>query len=530
MATRNLNATFITSTGTSQTEPSRRLSRSFDRGRLVQLHGELSQTIDGLDHRISGMMTKQENDYLSAFKFYVVSKEDEVKQLQEKLQKTEGLVRRNQDKSIRWLQDHVELKTQETDYLNEMCRELKKELSSWKSKALTLAEDNGFLERSTRSSLREAKILRYFLLQVELFLSEQMNAPATTESGELRAKVGALAAGIARFNKLDGAEALAEGLEGVGNGLFSQPQAPGFVQAALAQSHKRTQSTAVGAAADTRTVPSPKEKERPPPIVEKKGKEYADSVLAARVAQLTRLAERQEHEIRALKSKLVHIRGQSSDLATTFLDCITESRKEQQRRKVREAQSRRRYQSGTAAQSESDKDLLNIELLRRVGEGKTVGELTEGEKARVMDLFLRNDAVIRRIYEAMFPPVPPRHKVNASFNGASEKMDLCDKPEGAPQIGNVFVPQIVAERSRVRQRSLHCGTETQSSRDRSIRAKPAERAGDQCIAIYDSLRTAKDEVQPAGKLPKLRRGLNVTDRIQENVPAIQSMSLRRKHV
>ncbi len=389
--------------------------------RLGQVQEELTKVSDCLDSKLTKLLARQECEYMSSFKYFVGKKEEEIGRLQDRLKRDDEESKRRESRRIKQLESYSEVKQKEAAFLAEMCKDSNKEALKWKSRVMNLSGDCSFLEKKVRSAMKEGKIFRYFVWQIELFLDEQLKSSATPEennSGEFRAAMCKLLAGIRKFNRIEDLASVDDQLERFGDLVFSYAQKTVGPKSSVSANAKRSGSiqnrsetkaksamtTAAPSALGTKRESATTKEPLDSPVVDivrHQQRELQEQRYMESLAQLKRVIDKLEKENRALKRRLVTADMRQNDLERAFVGCVEETKKQVLRRRFRQSPAK----DGCSADAEHD--LSQVEVMCKLSAVKerriSYENFTAADKKSVLELFLSNEDVIQRVYELMFP-------------------------------------------------------------------------------------------------------------------------------
>jgi len=413
--------TFLTDSKNSDFSPRR--SRGPERARLELAQNEFSKVIENLDTRIFKILSKQEQEYITSFRYYVSQKEDEIQKLTEKLRKDEELARQKESNKIKQLESYSEVKKKEAEFLAELCKDSNKETLKWKSKVLNLSNDCTFLDKKIREVMKENKIMKFFIIQIEQFLSKQLQ---NTEKSEIFIKnIGNLLSGVKKFNHLENLSFIEESLDFFNtDGIFKteicvdgqnndSSITKKIASATLKKkSHLRSNSIQIeNTNNDFANINIMQE-------TQKALHEYEQKANGT-IGLLKKKIEKQQKENSELKRKLAKDHVRENDLEQIFLNCVQHAKKEMYKRRLKSMQtpgkkhifstdnSSSNNNNYSRERSEEEEDLSQIELLCRFSAIKDKGigfeNFTAADKYNILRLFLDNEYAIQKIYETMFP-------------------------------------------------------------------------------------------------------------------------------
>eukprot|EP00826_Nyctotherus_ovalis_P010179 TRINITY_DN12705_c0_g2_i1.p1 TRINITY_DN12705_c0_g2~~TRINITY_DN12705_c0_g2_i1.p1 ORF type:complete len:486 (-),score=116.16 TRINITY_DN12705_c0_g2_i1:41-1498(-) len=344
--------------------------------KLRQAQAVCTDMADTLDTKLNRLLSRQEQDYISCFKYFVMKKEDEVVRIAEKLKRVEAQAKKNESAKIRKLEAYSEAKQRESLFLNDLCKDSNKELIKWKSKAINLSNDSNFLEKRLKTVTKELKVTKAFLLKIGESLEEVARSFESTEMNELHLRVKKFSE-IQDFEQCD---------ELVWELLNYQPATESLSKTSEEQT-KRTKK---------RINSMDMEKGKPPKVESNQEtiKEFFNSDLEKTITQLKNTLKKQQAEITQLRDKLATDKILHSDLEKLFLACVDQARVEIYKRKVRASQR-------------SPKKSCTEETLSRLSELRSsqinLNHFTAMDKENILRLFVENEQVVQTIYDAMFP-------------------------------------------------------------------------------------------------------------------------------
>jgi len=431
------------------TAPSQKRHNKYaDRSKLEQLNTELTKTVECFDGKVVNLLNKQENEYLAAFHCYIAAKEEEIKQLQDLLK--EAIYKgenQSKDLKMRFLEERLNAKSKETEYLLESLKEAQREILALKSKASRFQDDCDFLGKSLKNKIKENGILRCFLKEIENqnvindaikckeMLDDIKNINKTQTSDEL-------------FNLNLHLLAYTD--------LLVNNTSPTKIKQQLSQ--KRTLST-------TLKLNIPTQIPLNSPNVNKSFCEPSPRILS----QYHRQILQQNKEINFLKQRLIKYETSRSLLSNIFEDCVFEVMK-----------SKKDTDNEKLVKNIDKLDISKIELLVK---SKT-SKLNSKEKQRIIDLFIKNEEVLNKISELMF-----------NIDNTKQNVPLLNIDKNSTNI--LLEPEILLEKSRSAKKKLSMSFES-SNRNHEDRMKLRE--------INETSRqiSKKNTDEKIKKLPRIR--------------------------
>ncbi|KAF4656390.1 hypothetical protein FOL47_009015 [Perkinsus chesapeaki] len=129
--------------------------------KVLNLFEQLNTLASTLPERVVQLLEQHEHDFMLAYKTHMYTVQKQFRELKGKADKEDERVRR--DNRVQELEKELKWFMSEALRLDALCKDYRKEVGKWRSRAETLSEDRRYLEDQMKASKRQTKVLRAVL-------------------------------------------------------------------------------------------------------------------------------------------------------------------------------------------------------------------------------------------------------------------------------------------------------------------------------------------------------------------------------
>jgi len=365
---------FLTESMTEKNSP-----KSQGIARLKQAQVACTDMTTTLDEKLNRLLSRQEQDYINCFKYFVMKKEGEMVKLNEKLKRVEALAKKNESNKIKKLEAYSEAKQKETLFLSDLCKDSNKELIKWKSKAMNLLNDSNFLEKKLRVVTKELKMTKAFILKVDESLGNITKSLSTLN------EIKELSLRVKKFNEIKDFEQCDEFFWELLNDQPTTNNESVSKISGVERETKRAKKRINSLSIEKKQVNKSAQIEL--------SQEISNRDKSLVITQLKKLIKKQHSQITDLTNQLVANKLIHNSLEKTFLACVEQTRLEIYKRKIRALQH--------LPKKHSKSEIRSNQI--------SLANFTAMDKENVLRLFVDNEEVVQAIYDLMFPSKVPEY-------------------------------------------------------------------------------------------------------------------------
>ncbi|GMH86845.1 hypothetical protein TrST_g12246 [Triparma strigata] len=308
--------------------------------RVYDEYNKLNEVVDQLGSKVSGVLAKQENEFLGAYRAHMYNVQRDLQSLRAEVVEKENALTNNEQ--MQKLEEECEWYRKESLRLDGLLGQSKKNEVFIKEKMAILEDDRNWLAKQLKSAKKQNKLLR---AEIELQLREGTDAKEEMFEGQ--------AGGSTRMM-----------MDSRGNDqTTSLPQLGGATNKGTSNAWAMKKSQSAAALLPTDTLELQKE---------------------LRAMKLQRDAERKEAQ--NLRAEMVSDQTGRKDLEEFFIDCIED---------VKKAIDRRRRKAASNKMTEVQEALLQkpIEL----------HDFMALDRKQVVESLLSRDDVLSLLFDSLFP-------------------------------------------------------------------------------------------------------------------------------
>lgn len=162
--------TFITALRENNQDPNAQIPSSVKS--VLSLYGQLTGVVGELSDKISAVLSKQEHDFLQAYRAHMFNVQKELQSLRDKVKANELELKKNN--KIRKLKEAGEWFREEALRLDTIVQGMRKKIKYLQDKLDSIEEDRNWLEKQLKLSKKNNKLLR---AELELKLGKSAKLP-----------------------------------------------------------------------------------------------------------------------------------------------------------------------------------------------------------------------------------------------------------------------------------------------------------------------------------------------------------------
>ena len=126
--------------------------------RVKELHGKLRRVVSTLSDKVSGVLMKQEREFLAAYRAHMYNVQKELQELRAKVDEEELALKKHE--KIRKLEEERDWYRKEALRLDTFTTAMKKDLKYMKEKLESIEDDRSWLEKQLKAAKKQNKLLR----------------------------------------------------------------------------------------------------------------------------------------------------------------------------------------------------------------------------------------------------------------------------------------------------------------------------------------------------------------------------------
>ena len=383
----------------------RRTEEAKDEGqqRLEKAKADLDETIRDLDAKLNRVLAKQEYDYLKGYNIYVKRKEKELRELILRLSERSSNATFKDDKLLA-LEQQLQALRGDQQRAEKQHEELRGKLKHCQAQLALAEQEKAFLAKQAADAKRKNKLLKLALGR----LGQELEPPETHagKSQFFLTDVESRRQSPRVLNASTNSNTLLE------NSLLEASTAQ--QSAGLDAKHKRHASLH----AFSRYARIPTENLKFEKFVDllfaaKTDEEAAKRELKAymqalethyteALRQAKTQAEKAALRLKQLRGQQSLARAEKTETEALFVECVEEVRKEVMRRRLRtEIALKKKELRKEQEAREFEESLLRLAALAK--HKIKFADLTATDKYNLLDLFVNNEKILVKMYEALFP-------------------------------------------------------------------------------------------------------------------------------